>query len=70
MSDKTKGKVKWFSPENGFGFIETDDIKDIFVYYSSISSEGFKELKKGQEVEFTLIEGGRGPEAENVIIIK
>ena len=60
------GKVKWFSNQKGYGFIQTDDGKDIFVHFSAIESEGFKTLGQGQEVEFEISEGPKGPQAANV----
>ncbi|HJX02088.1 MAG TPA: cold-shock protein [Candidatus Humimicrobiaceae bacterium] len=69
---RLKGIVKWFSPENGFGFIETKskETGDIFVNYSSIESDGFKTLKKGQRVEFELEKDERGSIAKKVVVIK
>lgn len=61
------GKVKWFNDAKGFGFIESHDGKDIFVHYSSIRIEGHRTLLEGQEVEFDLYEGQKGPQAQNVI---
>ena len=60
------GKVKWFSNQKGYGFIQTDDGKDIFVHFSAIESEGFKTLGQGQEVEFEISDGPNGPQASNV----
>jgi len=60
------GKVKWFNDAKGFGFIENEDGKDIFVHYSAISVEGYKSLEEGQEVEFDLYEGQKGLQALNV----
>ena len=61
------GKVKWFNAEKGFGFIEREDGDDVFVHFSAIQSEGFKSLEEGQEVEFEIVEGERGPQAANVV---
>lgn len=60
------GKVKWFSNEKGYGFIEADDGQDVFVHFTGILSEGFKTLDEGQHVSFEIIEGNRGPQAANV----
>ncbi|NLW07365.1 MAG: cold-shock protein [Clostridia bacterium] len=60
------GKVKWFNPEKGYGFIEREDGNDVFVHFSAIQEEGFKTLAEGQEVEFEIVEGPRGPQAANV----
>lgn len=61
------GKVKWFNSEKGFGFIEREDGDDVFVHFSAIQSEGFKTLEEGQEVEFEIVDGDRGPQAANVV---
>ncbi|WP_226038190.1 cold shock domain-containing protein [Aquibacillus saliphilus] len=60
------GKVKWFNADKGFGFIEREDGDDVFVHFSAIQAEGFKTLDEGQEVEFEIVEGNRGPQAANV----
>ncbi|MGE5560196.1 MAG: cold shock domain-containing protein [Chloroflexota bacterium] len=62
------GKVKWFNAEKGYGFIEREDgAGDVFVHYSAISMEGFKTLNEGDQVEFEIVEGARGPQAANVV---
>jgi cold shock protein len=65
-----KGKVKWFDSAKGYGFIHTDDGKDVFVHYSGIEREGFKALEQGQEVEFDITDGKRGPQAVKVNLVE
>lgn len=62
------GKVKWFNPEKGFGFITTTEGKDIFVHYSAIQSTGFRSLEEGQDVNFDITMGDRGEQASNVTL--
>lgn len=69
MEDKVKGTVKWFNPEKGFGFIEPESGEDVFVHFSSIVTEGFKTLEKGQKVEFEITQGERGLQANNVRLV-
>jgi len=63
------GTVKWFDEKKGYGFIEREDGDDVFVHFSAIQQEGFKNLEEGQEVEFEIVEGDRGPQAESVVVI-
>ncbi|WP_054252500.1 cold-shock protein [Neofamilia massiliensis] len=63
------GKVKWFSPEKGYGFITSEDGTDVFAHFSQINIEGFKTLSEGQEVSFELVDGEKGPQAANIEII-
>ncbi|CAL1329460.1 transcription antiterminator/RNA stability regulator CspE [Candidatus Providencia siddallii] len=70
MSDKMKGQVKWFNESKGFGFITpADGSKDVFVHFSAIQGAGFKTLAEGQQVEFTIEDGAKGPAAANVTAI-
>ncbi len=62
----TKGTVKWFNETKGFGFIQQEDGPDVFVHFSAIQGSGFRTLAEGQEVEFSVTEGKKGPQAENV----
>jgi cold shock protein len=66
MPARVQGKVKWFNETKGFGFIEREGGKDVFVHFSAIRGEGFKTLAEGQAVEFEITEGPKGPQAENV----
>ncbi len=61
------GTVKWFNADKGYGFIEREDGDDVFVHFSAIQSEGFKTLDEGQSVEFDIVEGDRGLQAEKVV---
>ncbi|GIN40419.1 MULTISPECIES: cold-shock protein [Heyndrickxia] len=63
----TQGTVKWFNSEKGFGFIEVEGGNDVFVHFSAIAGEGYKTLEEGQRVEFNIVEGQRGPQADNVV---
>lgn len=64
------GKVKWFNAEKGYGFIQREGGKDLFVHFSGIKSEGFKTLEEGWNVEFDVIQGDRGEQATNVVHVK
>jgi len=61
-----KGTVKWFDSDKGYGFISSEDDKDIFVHFSAIQTEGYKSLAEGDQVEFEVKDGDRGPQASNV----
>ncbi len=63
------GTVKWFNAEKGFGFITTEEGEDVFVHFSQIQKDGFKSLEEGEEVEFEVVEGEKGLQAENVVSI-
>lgn len=63
------GTVKWFNSEKGFGFITTEEGNDVFAHFSQINKEGFKTLEEGQEVEFNVVEGAKGLQAENINIL-
>ena len=69
MPNSVKGTVKWFNESKGFGFIQQDSGPDVFAHYSAISSAGFKTLAEGQQVEFTITHGQKGPQAANIIAI-
>jgi len=60
------GKIKWFDEKKGFGFIEQDNGQDVFVHYSGILGEGFRRLEEGERVQFDIVQGDRGPKAQNV----
>ncbi len=63
------GTVKWFNADKGFGFITGEDGKDVFAHFSQINSNGFKTLEEGQNVTFDVVQGQKGPQAENITII-
>ena len=67
MSDRIIGTVKWFSNAKGYGFIQREDGPDVFVHFSAIQEDGYRTLAEGQQVEFTIEEGPKGPQAANVV---
>jgi cold shock protein len=68
MSERVTGTVKWFNGAKGFGFIAQDGGPDVFVHYSAIEAEGFRNLEEGQQVEFTVTQGPKGLQAANVVV--
>lgn len=66
----SKGTVKWFNNQKGYGFITAEDGKDVFVHFSGLNMEGFKTLEEGASVEFDIIDGAKGPQAVNVEVVK
>ncbi len=69
MSAKEQGTVKWFNGEKGFGFIERESGKDVFVHFSAIIGDGYKSLNEGQRVEFSVVQGEKGPQAQDVVAL-
>lgn len=69
MSERITGVVKWFNSSKGYGFIEREEGPDVFVHFSAIQSEGYKNLEEGQQVEFEVEQGPKGPQAANVTSI-
>ena len=66
MAEREVGTVKWFNNAKGFGFISREDGTDVFVHFSSIRGEGFRSLEDGQRVEFEVVDGEKGPQAQDV----
>ena len=69
MSDRITGTVKWFNGDKGFGFIEREGGKDVFVHFSAIQGAGFRNLQEGQKVEFTVEQGPKGLQAADVVVV-
>ena len=69
MSELVEGTVKWFNDAKGFGFIEREGGKDVFVHFSVINAEGRKTLRDGQKVTMKVVDGDKGPQAENVTVV-
>ncbi len=70
MSDRKEGTVKWFNNSKGFGFIQQEGGEDVFVHYKSIVGDGYKTLEEGQKVQFTIGEGEKGPQAQDVEVVQ
>lgn len=70
MSERIIGTVKWFNGAKGYGFIEREGGEDVFVHYSAIVGEGYRNLEEGQQVEFTLEQGAKGPQATSVTVLR
>ncbi len=68
MTERVIGTVKWFNSTKGFGFIERENDNDVFVHYSEIDDTGYRSLDEGQRVEFTVVDGQKGPQAQRVVI--
>ena len=69
MTEKQQGTVKWFNGSKGYGFIERDSGEDLFVHYNAIIGDGYRNLDEGQRVEFTVVEGQKGLQAQDVMVI-
>ena len=69
MSERESGTVKWFNGSRGYGFIAREGAEDVFVHYSAIAGEGYKNLDEGQRVEFLVERGSKGPQAVNVVAL-
>jgi cold shock protein len=67
MADRENGTVKWFNDAKGFGFVVRENGDDVFVHYSAIRGEGFRSLAEGQAVEFEVVQGDKGPQAQDVV---
>ncbi|CAH9015478.1 cold-shock protein [Candidatus Nitrosacidococcus sp. I8] len=70
MSEQQTGTVKWFNDSKGYGFIQREGGDDLFVHYRSISGNGHRTLKEGQHVSFVEVQGQKGPQADNVVVIQ
>ena len=70
MSERVTGTVKWFNGAKGYGFLAREGGADVFVHFSAIQADGFKNLEEGQKVEFTVEQGPKGPQAANVVIVR
>jgi len=69
MSEKEQGTVKWFNGGKGYGFIEREEGEDVFVHFNAIVGDGYKNLEEGQRVEFSVVQGEKGLQAEEVVVL-
>ncbi len=69
MAERKQGTVKWFNSSKGYGFIQQEAGPDVFVHYQAINSEGFRSLEEGQKVEFAIVDGQKGPQANDVEVL-
>lgn len=69
MSERISGTVKWFNGSKGFGFISREGGADVFVHFSALQGDGFKNLEEGQKVEFSVTQGPKGPQASDVVVV-
>jgi CspA family cold shock protein len=69
MNERITGTVKWFNASKGYGFIERQGGKDVFVHFSAIQADGYRSLQEGQRIEFDIVDGARGPQAANVTVL-
>ncbi len=69
MAERDTGTVKWFNASKGYGFIERNSGGDVFVHYSAVEATGYRSLNEGQQVEFTVVQGDKGPQAQDVVIV-
>jgi CspA family cold shock protein len=70
MAERETGTVKWFNSTKGFGFVTRDKGGDVFVHFSSLQGDGYRTLEDGQKVEFTVVDGQKGPQAHEVVVVK
>lgn len=70
MAERETGTVKWFNSTKGYGFVTRDKGGDVFVHYSSVTGDGYRTLEEGQKVEFTVVDGQKGPQAHEVSVVK
>jgi len=70
MAERFTGTVKWFNAQKGYGFIRTEDNKELFIHYTEIKGEGYKSLEEGQTVEFSISDGKKGPIASNLTLVE